>query len=81
MDLICREGDFIVFVEVKTRRNFAFGRPHEAVDRAKQQLIARGAREWMRRLGGEEMYHRFDIVEVLAEPGKPPAFQIVRNAF
>ena len=82
VDLVCRQGDTLVFVEVKTRRSLAFGRPHEAVDRAKQQLITRGARAWMRRLGGENnVYHRFDIVEVLAEPGKPPVCEIIPNAF
>ena len=82
VDLVCQQGGTLVFVEVKTRRNLAFGRPHEAVDVAKQRLIARGARAWMRGLGGENnVYHRFDIVEVLAEPGKPPVCEIVPNAF
>ena len=32
VDLVCRQGDTLIFVEVKTRRSLAFGRPYEAVD-------------------------------------------------
>ncbi len=81
VDLICRQGDTFVFVEVKTRRSLAYGRPYEAVDRAKQQLITRGARAWMRRLGGANVYYRFDIVEVIAGPDQPPKCEIVPDAF
>ena len=81
VDIVCRVGDVYVFVEVKTRSSLAFGRPHEAVDRDKQRLIARGARAWMKRLGGVDVCYRFDIVEVLVAPGRPPAYEIVENAF
>ena len=81
VDLICRHGDSYVFVEVKTRRSLAFGRPYEAVDRPKQQLITKGARAWMRRLGNKEVFYRFDIVEVLVEAGKPPVCEIIPDAF
>jgi putative endonuclease len=35
IDLVCRDGDTLVFVEVKTCGDEQFGRPHEAVDRQK----------------------------------------------
>ena len=70
-----------MFIEVKTRRSLAFGRPYEAVDRAKEQLIAKGARAWMRRLKGADVYYRFDIVEVLAAPGETPICEVIPNAF
>ena len=81
VDLVCQQGDTFVFVEVKTRRSVAFGRPYEAVNFAKQQLIAKGARAWMRRFKGANVYHRFDIVEVYAVPGQTPRCEIVPNAF
>ena len=81
VDLVCRQGDFFVFVEVKTRRSETFGRPYEAVDCVKQRLIAKGAHAWMRRLEDENVYYRFDIVEVLVELGKPPTCEIIPNAF
>ena len=81
IDLVCRHGDFFVFVEVKTRRGTAFGRPYEAVDLAKQRLISRGAHAWMRRLGGQDVYHRFDIVEVVIGSDKQPVCETIVNAF
>ena len=70
-----------MFVEVKTRRSLAFGRPYEAVNFAKQQLIATGARSWMRRLKGANVYYRFDIVEVMAVPGQTPTCEVIADAF
>lgn len=67
-------------MEVKTRRSIDFGTPAEAVDLAKQKLIARGAIAWLRMLGNPEINYRFDIVAiVLTEDG--PDIEIVRDAF
>src|SRR6266513_191973 len=41
IDIVCREKDTLVFVEVKTRTREDFGRPLDAVNRAKQQRISR----------------------------------------
>jgi len=41
IDLICRDGVTLVFVEVKTKRGLAFGRPEEMVDSRKLQQIKR----------------------------------------
>src|SRR5205807_5727130 len=42
IDIVCRDGDTLVFVEVKTRGNEEFGRPIEAVDRQKQLRVSKG---------------------------------------
>src|SRR5438045_9561683 len=42
VDIICRDGDTLVFVEVKTRTREDFGRPVEAVNAANRKLIERG---------------------------------------
>ena len=81
VDLVCRDGTMLVFVEVKTRASLAFGRPAEAVNAAKQELIARGARAWLRLLDDPDVRFRFDIVEVVVEPGKAPVINLIRNAF
>ena len=81
IDLVCRHADTLVFVEVKTRRNADFGRPAEAVDAEKQELVQRGARAWLRLLRNPTIPYRFDIVEVLAEPGKDMACTVIENAF
>ncbi len=48
LDIVARNGDTLVFVEVKTRRNEDFGRPIDAVDRAKQRRLSRAALGYLR---------------------------------
>src|SRR6266850_6629251 len=43
IDIVCRDRDTLVFVEVKTRTHEDFGRPIEAVNQQKQKRISRGA--------------------------------------
>src|SRR5437899_7532472 len=50
IDVVCRDNDTLVFVEVKTRTREDFGRPFFAVDRAKQKRISRGALALLRML-------------------------------
>jgi putative endonuclease len=66
IDLIAEEGSVLVFVEVKTRRGTGFGRPAEAVDRRKQQRLARVATLFLQRRGWLERSCRFDVVEILS---------------
>lgn len=80
VDLVCRHGEQLVFVEVKTRAGQAYGRPSAAVNRDKQRLLARGAMEWLRLLDNPEVIFRFDIVEVLAN-GESVECEVIENAF
>ncbi len=64
IDLIARRGKVVAFVEVKTRRGHAFGSPLEAVNRRKQQSIAKVADLWRIRFGHQEDIYRFDLVAV-----------------
>lgn len=81
VDLVCRHGHVLTFVEVKTRGSAAFGRPADAVTRDKQRLIQRGGQDWLRRLGHPPILIRFDIVEVLLVPGYLPRLNVIENAF
>jgi putative endonuclease len=81
IDVVCRDRDTLVFVEVKTRRREDFGRPFEAVDREKRKRISRGALGWLRMLDNPDILFRFDVVEVIiAEEGKPRV-ELIKNAF
>lgn len=71
VDLVCRDGETLAFVEVKTRSSDEFGRPADAVNAEKRELIARGARSWLQLLGGRDVVVRFDVVEVIAGGGAP----------
>ena len=81
LDLVVRDGEALVFVEVKTRTSLEFGRPALAVDAEKQALIIRGARAWMGLLRWPQICFRFDIVEVVLAAGRPPSVTWVRSAF
>jgi putative endonuclease len=81
IDLVCRDGDTLVFVEVKTRSREDFGRPFDAVDRQKQMRISRGGLAWLRMLDNPDILFRFDVVEVLIAEGVEPRIELLRNAF
>lgn len=78
LDLIARQGDTLVFVEVKTRANEDFGRPAAAVNRAKRKKISRAAMHFLKKRKLRPPYIRFDIVEVISEK---PEIRHIPNAF
>lgn len=66
LDIVCRDGDTLVFVEVKSRRSGSLARPDEAVTPRKRRTLVRAARAW---LAAEEAWSRpcrFDVVTVTA---------------
>lgn len=81
MDLVAREGHTLLFVEVKTRCGDPRIRPLAAVNRAKQSLIKRGARHWLRQLGHRQLPWRHDVIEVILREGQKPEVNRVRDAF
>ena len=81
LDIVCRDGDTLVFVEVKTRGSEDFGRPFEAVRPDQQRRISRGALAWLRMLDNPEILFRFDIVEVVMRERRKPRVELIRNAF
>ena len=64
VDLIVRKGNWLVFVEVKTRSNSDFGFPEDFVDRAKEENILMAAEYYMYKINWEGNV-RYDIVSVL----------------
>jgi len=81
IDVVCRDNDTLVFVEVKTRGGEDFGRPVEAVDREKRKRISRGALAWMRMLDNPDIFFRFDVVEVVIADDAKPRVELIKNAF
>ncbi len=64
LDIIAKEGDCLVFVEVKTRTNNEYGAPAEAVSFYKQQHMLSAAKYYLSRYGFETEC-RFDVIEVM----------------
>lgn len=65
IDLIFRDQDCLVFVEVKTRSSEQWNRPAAAVDARKRRALTRVALDYLSRLGRPPIKVRFDVVEVL----------------
>ncbi len=64
LDLVCRDGKTIVFVEVKTRYGKGFGLPQESVSLSKQRKLTLLAKWYLQRHGLESRPARFDVVAV-----------------
>jgi putative endonuclease len=71
IDLVARDGEKLVFVEVKSRMSGEFGAPERNVGQEKRAALLRAARAYARRAGAPWEMVRFDIVSVLFS--NPPA--------
>ena len=75
------KGGELVFVEVKTRRSDAFGRPEESVDRLKQEAIFRTAEAYLHERKLEGSACRFDVIAITIGKGVAPEIEHFDNAF
>ena len=79
IDLIARDGDVLVFVEVKTRRG---GQPAEAVTPAKQRRLTLAALAFLKQHRLLEQKSRFDVVAIVwPEQSQDPHIEHFRDAF
>jgi putative endonuclease len=76
LDLVMRDGDCLAFVEVRFRRNQAFGAPAETVTRAKQRRILNAARHYLQRYP-TPLDCRFDVLAITGASG----VEWFKNAF
>ena len=65
IDVIAKEKGTIVFIEVKTRASYQFGRPCEAVTPYKQNKIRMVAKHYLMMKNAYDSNCRFDVIEVL----------------
>ena len=80
IDVIARDGDAVVFVEVKARCNEAFGGGGAAVTAWKRQRIVRMATDYLARQGLLDAPCRFDVVTVQFDAGRPQ-IEVFTHAF
>lgn len=81
IDLVFRDGDCLVFVEVKTRSDESWMRPSAAVDARKRRLLTQTALDYLRLLKHPPVKVRFDIVEVLLADGEVREVRHLPNTF
>lgn len=68
IDIIARKRNYIVFVEVKLRKNSAYGEAREFVTAAKQRRCVTAAQLWLQS-HETELQPRFDVIEIYAPEG------------
>jgi putative endonuclease len=82
LDIVAEQSGVLVFVEVKTRRNETYGRPFSAINKAKRKHLSRAAVTYLKKKKLRPDHFRFDVVEVIGEPGgQPPEIRHIENAF
>lgn len=82
IDVIARDGEMLVFVEVKARRSARFGYPAEAVTASKQRRLVQMASFYILRKGLSNSRCRFDVVAVTFGTGEPrPKVEVFKGAF
>ncbi|MBZ5667828.1 MAG: YraN family protein [Acidobacteriia bacterium] len=80
MDIIAKEKDTLVFIEVKTRTSTEFGPPQLAVNSAKQRQLSKVALNYLKEKQFEDVKARFDVVAILLEQ-KREEIELIRDAF
>ncbi len=80
IDLVARDGDVLVFVEIKTRKDESMGQVKEAVTQRKQVQLSKAALAYMKSKDLWGNKSRFDVVAVRLHEGRKE-IEIIRNAF
>lgn len=80
VDLLMLDGECLVFVEVKTRKNAGYGFPEEFVSERKVELYYEAAEEYMHKNNWQGEV-RFDVVAVLERDKKTVAIEHFKDAF
>lgn len=81
LDIVARDGDVMVFVEVKTRSGTGYGTPAESVTYVKQLRIRRLALAWLDERGSPWVRLRFDVVAIVMPRDGDPVVSHLRGVF
>lgn len=80
IDIICKFGDILVFVEVKARSYDFYGTPEAFVDDKKETLLADAANEYMKQVNHEWEF-RFDIIGIVFQSKSAYTIKHIEDAF
>ncbi|MBA4367950.1 MAG: YraN family protein [Desulfobacterium sp.] len=80
IDIIAKDGDVIVFIEVKARQTTSYGNPKYAVTSTKQKKIARTAQVYLKSTNQLDKRARFDVVAIHLKEDRQ-SIEIIQNAF
>ena len=80
IDIVAKDRDSIVFVEVKARRSPYYGNPKSAITSQKKAKISKVALMYLKKTGQLQASARFDVVAI-DYSGAQPSVELVQNAF
>jgi len=81
VDIVAKDGDTFIFIEVKTRKTLAYGPPQLAVTPFKQRQISKAALTWLSRNRLHDHPARFDVIAIVLEDSYRHRIEHIRNAF
>lgn len=80
IDIIAKDKDEYVFVEVKTRRSKKHGEPQESITKFKQRNLIRTAQVYLQKYNLEEIDWRIDVVAIYLHGNKEPEINYIESA-
>lgn len=80
IDIIAKEGDVLIFIEVKTRTNTSFGEPEDFVDSKKIKFLTSAAGDYMRAIN-YDWEVRFDIISIIIINPNRIKIKHIKDAF
>lgn len=80
IDIIARQNDVLIFIEVKTRTNTSFGQPEDFVDSKKVKFLTSAAGDYMREIN-YDWEVRFDIISIVIKSRKTTIIRHIEDAF
>ncbi len=81
IDIVAKDADYIVFVEVRLRKNSLHGSPAETVDVFKQRKIIKAAQTFLAQNNATDLPARFDVVTIIGDPDGKYDIELIKNAF
>lgn len=81
IDIIAQHKDYLVFIEVRTKRNLNFGSPEESITPTKMTRLVATAAHYRQDHNNLPPFWRIDFVAVeLDQKGKPSRIELIENA-
>ena len=81
IDLIAQHKDYLVFIEVRTKRSLEFGSPEESITPAKRERLRTVASRYQQTHSNLPQLWRIDVVAIeLDQKGKPSRIELIENA-
>lgn len=81
IDIIARDKDTLVFLEVRSKSSSGFGVPQESVNYKKQRTIRRVAEYYLIKNKLQNDFCRFDVIAVTWQNNSTPKIEIIKDAF